>query len=117
MGRGEGADTLELRKRALIVESTLNRVAFQADWQNLRAATAWVGSTARTAQQYKPWLLLVAPLAGLLVARSARRPEGMLRRLLSVLKWIRPLVSLWGSLAAVTGGSAQPKLSPADGRR
>ncbi len=96
---GNEIDKLQLRKRALVLESSLNRLTLAAQWQNLHTATAWVEPAAQTFRQVRPWLLLLAPLAGLLVARNSPRPAGLLRRLLSVVKWARALWGAWESLS------------------
>jgi hypothetical protein len=97
----EALDELQARKRALVLESSLNRLALQADWEDVRAAAGWMGSASRAFRQVRPWLLLLAPLAGLLVARASGQPRGLFRRLLSVLRWVRPLLGAWGGLKGV----------------
>ncbi len=92
---GDEIATLQARKRALVLESTLNRVVWEAEWQNLRAATAWTRSAGQACRRVVPWLLLLAPLAGLVVARGSGQSRGLFSRLLSVLRWVRPLLGAW----------------------
>jgi len=93
VGRKELAN-LQLRKRTLVLESTLHRAVLETEWQNLQGATAWARSARQTFRQARPWLLLLAPLAGLLVARGSAPPLRPQRRFLSVLKWLRTLLSI-----------------------
>ena len=71
-GRKE-LDKLNLQKQALLVESSLNRVALQAEIRSLRSATSWVREATSVSRELGPLLVLLAPLAGFLVARGARR--------------------------------------------
>jgi hypothetical protein len=97
-GRQE-LDQLALEKQVLVAESGVNRLAVQAELQNLRSATAWVSGVARWPR--KPGLLLVlAPLAGFLLARVSRREDSRFKRVLAVAKWIGPLYRLWKSFSA-----------------
>ncbi len=91
----DALDELQVRKRALVLESNLNRLTLQAEWQNVRAAAGWMGSAGRTFRQARPWLLLLAPLAGFLVARGSGQSRGLFSRLLSVLRWVRPVLGAW----------------------
>lgn len=94
-GRAE-IKRLQMHKRALLIESSMNRLTLLAEWQNVRDRTAWVNDTAHICRQFRPWLLLAAPLAGVLAAQAVRPTAGgILSRLLSALKWIQPLWSVW----------------------
>lgn len=93
-------DDLQLRKQALVLESDLNRLALDAEWQHLRAASTWMGEAAQIHSQVRPWLLLLAPLGGILAARGVRHSKGMLGRLLAAVKWIRPLWAAWKTFSA-----------------
>ena len=92
----EALAELELRKRTLLLESHLNRLTLQAEWQDIQNATAWARSAGQIFRRVRPWLLLLAPLAGMLAARRHGRSLGLLSRLLSILRLIRPLVWVWG---------------------
>ena len=105
-------DALQLRKRALLLESELNRLACVAEWSNVRAATAWVGEAAQTWHQFKPWLMLLAPLAGVLAGRGARRPAGAVSRVFTILKWARTLQSIWRHVASTASFAESQKPSP-----
>ena len=99
-GRQE-LEQLRLQKQALVLESSLNRYALRAEYQELRRAAAWISNAARSPRQFTPLLVVLAPLAGFLVARSLRRPESLFKRLVSAAKWIGPLYSLWRSYATL----------------
>jgi len=104
-------DDLEVRKRTLVLESTLNRMAFAAEWQNLRVATDWASQAAQTARQLKPWLPLLAPLAGILAVRGTQKQVGMVSRLFSMLKWARKLRSIWKNVSSATSAFDKPAAS------
>jgi hypothetical protein len=109
---GDEIENLQWRKRALVLESSLHRVALKANWEEVRAATAWARSAGQTFRQVRPWLLLLAPLAGLLAVRNPDHSRGLLTRALSALKWIRPLLGAWERLqSALAEGQTRP---PAD---
>lgn len=92
-------DDLEARKRVLLLESGLNRLKLRSEWRQVRAATAWMSGPARACRLAGPWLLVLAPLAGFLAARTFRRPGSQPGALLRLVRWIGPLYSLWKSLA------------------
>ena len=98
-GRKE-LEQFRLQKQALVLESSLNRHALQAEFQNLRSATAWMSSATRAPRQVAPLLVVLAPVAGFLLVRSFRRPESLFNRLVTAAKWIGPLYTLWQSFSA-----------------
>ena len=93
-------DKLALEKQALVAESGLNRLVFQAELQNLRSATAWVSEAARWPRKAGPLLLVLAPLAGFLLARVSRREDSWFKRAAAAAKWVGPLYRLWKSFSA-----------------
>lgn len=108
-GRQTLAD-LAVRKRALLVESDLNRLKLRSEWQQVRAATAWLSAPAQACRTAGPWLRVLAPLAGLLAARRFRRSESRSGKLLCLVRWIGPLYALWKSFAPASekSGPAPP---------
>ena len=92
LGRKE-LDKLNLQKQALLLESSLNRLALQAEFRNLRSATAWVSEVTRASRGLSPLLLLLAPVAGFLLARGSRQSDSWLGRVVAAVKWIGPLYS------------------------
>ena len=98
-GRKE-LDNLALEKQTLVAESGLHRLTFQAELQNLRSATAWLSEAARWPRKAGPLLLVLAPLAGFLLAKFPRRDDSWFKRVVGAAKWIGPLYTLWKSFAA-----------------
>ena len=91
---------LELRRRELVVQSTLNRLAFVEAWQQLETAWRPVERVVSTVRSARPWLLAVAPLAGFIAARRFRRGGSILTKALGVLRWIQPLLAVWRQFGA-----------------
>lgn len=94
LGRAE-LERLELRKRALILESELNRFAWQVEARNLRGATAWMSEAARMGVRVRSLVLLAAPVAGLLAARLLRPREASPSRFRSLLRSLPTWIALW----------------------
>jgi hypothetical protein len=98
-GRQE-LEELGREKAALITESGLNRAVVQAELQNLGSTFGWVSGATRTSREFAPFLLLLAPLAGFLLARGSRRPASWVKRVVAGLKWLGPLYKLWKSFSS-----------------
>jgi hypothetical protein len=98
-GRKE-LDKLAAQKQALLVESAVNRLVLQAEFQNLRSATAWVDEAVRGPRKLAPLLLILAPIAGFLLVRKSRRSDSWLNRATAALKWLGPLYGLWKRFSA-----------------
>lgn len=98
-GRKE-LDKLALERQTLVAESGLNRLVLQAEFQNLRSATAWVSEATLWPRKVGPLLLVLAPLAGFLLTRVSRRGDSWFRRVSAAAKWIGPLYTLWKSFSA-----------------
>ena len=92
---GQEVGSRQLHKQALILESDLNRLALQAEYQSLRDATVRVSQVTQAWRRLAPWVLLLAPVAGFLTIRSVRQPGSVIGRIGSALKWAQPLYSLW----------------------
>ncbi len=107
-GRRE-IDGLQERKRTLVMESNLNRLTLQAEWRNLQAATAWVNGTARACRQLRPWLALLSPIAGFLIAHGARQPGGALNQFLSAGEWLLRLRSVWKQFSGMRAKAGPEK--------
>jgi hypothetical protein len=96
----EELESLALQKRALVLESGLNRVALQGEVQRLRASTSWAGGLTRgLTRGLTPLLTVLAPLAGVIVARGLTGRRSWLGRLMTVAKWGAPLYRLWKGFA------------------
>ena len=97
---GKELERLAVAKEALLVESGLNRLELQAEYQNLRKATAWVGTLARGSREHAPVLLLLAPVAGFLLARVSTRLGDWFNRVAPSVRWITGLYSWWKTFSA-----------------
>jgi len=64
---------LQLRKKMLLMESELNRLALHAECRRLGEAINWPGRLREAQAQVAPWTLLLAPLVGLALALGLRR--------------------------------------------
>ena len=96
----EELDRLALKKQALLLESDLNRLGLQAELLSLRSAAVWTNAVTRLPRTLTPLLLILAPLAGFLLVRRARRSDSWLSRAANAAKWIGPLYSLWKGFRA-----------------
>jgi hypothetical protein len=111
LGRRE-LEKLSLRKQALLVESGLNRVALQAEVRSLRSATSWVREAAGVSREFAPLLALLAPLAGFLAAKGARRTGSWLGRIVTMTKLVGPIYGLWKRFAPGPKEGQTGKLAP-----
>jgi len=107
MAGRSGTEALSRRKQALIIESNLNRIALQIECENLRAATRPLHQVATVAHRMGPWLLPLAPLAGLLAARFLRKRSGLLDTAVSLLRSLPPVLALWHHFRRTSGGQDQ----------
>jgi len=71
---GRELKNLELRRRELVLQSTLNRLTMRAELQNLQTALRPADRIVSLIRTLRPWLLLRAPLAAL------RRTQPSLQR-------------------------------------
>ena len=102
LGRKELAK-LDRQKQTLVLESDLHRLALRAEIQSLHSATAWMGEATSLSRELSPLLVVLAPLAGFLLARGSRRADSWLSRLITLAKWVAPLYRLWKSFTARRG--------------
>ena len=111
MSGGRELNRLELRRRELVLQSTLNRLAIMQELQNVQAALRPAERVVSSIRAARPWLLLLAPLVGVFAARSLRSSGSGFARLLGMLKYVRPLLAVWRQLS--TPGSDGASESPA----
>src|SRR6266566_566442 len=86
---------LELRRRELLLRSTLNRLAIRVELQNVQTALRPAERLLGTVRAARPWLLVLAPLAGIFAARGLRGNDSVFWKLMGVLKWVQALLALW----------------------
>ena len=97
----EELDSLNVQKQALLLESSLNRLALQGEMQRWRSTAGWVSAATHAPRKLTPLLLPLVPLAGFLLARGFRRSGSRLSWLLAAVKWVAPLYQLWRTLTPV----------------
>ena len=105
LGRKELTE-LDLQKQALVLESGLNRLTLQAEVQSLRSATSWVNDVTGASRELAPLLVVLAPIAGFLMARtvfSSRRSDAKIPARLS------PGVSINPYLRATSTPTSSPR--------
>ena len=95
---GKELKGLELRRRELVLRSTINRLAISVELQNVQTALRPADRIFGLVRAARPWLLVLAPLAGIFAARSLRNNGSVFSKALGVLKWIQPLLVLWKQL-------------------
>jgi len=98
-GRGE-LNNLAAQKQTLLVESSLNRLVLRGDWQNLRSSAAWIKAARGETGGLLAAMLVLAPLAGFLLARSPGRSGSWLSRATAVARWAARLYDLWTRFSA-----------------
>lgn len=60
---------LESRRRDLLVRSEVNRRLMALEWANVRVQGWWIEAGAGLARRARPFLMVLAPLAGFWVVR------------------------------------------------
>lgn len=91
---GKEASELRERKRALILESSLNRLRFQAELQNLRSAYSRSTEVLRAPGKFLGVLAVAAPAAGLLLGSGAPRGS-LLKWAMRAVKWAPAVYQVW----------------------
>ena len=103
---------LELRRRELVLQSTINRLAMREELQNLQTALHPAERIVNSVRAVRPWLLVLAPLAGIFAARSLRHNGSGFSKAMAVLKCLQPLLVLWKQFAS-PATKAAPETAPA----
>ena len=93
---------LELRRRLLVAESELNRMALRQHWADLHDQTRWIGELREerraSGTSGVPWLTVAAPVAGLLAARALLKRGTVVGRVSGLFKLAAvayPIVRAW----------------------
>src|SRR6266496_738481 len=92
---GKALRGVELPGRDLALQSTINGWAMRVELQNLHTALHPAERIVGSLRAVRPWLLLLAPLAGIFAARSLRGNGSGFSKLMAVLKCLQPLLALW----------------------
>jgi len=116
---GKELKGLELRRRELVLRSTINRLTIRLELQNVQVALRPAERIVGLVRAARPWLLVLAPLAGIFAARSLRNNGAGFSRALGVLKWIQPLLVLWKQFRSPSAEAAPgtPPATPVPGAR
>ena len=112
MFRGRELKSLELRRRELVLQSTLNRLTLKAELQHLQTALHPAERIVGSLRAVRPWLLLLAPLAGIFAARSVRGNGSGFSKLIAALKLLRPIMALWKQFRSPSS-NGEPETPPA----
>src|SRR6266516_5010934 len=109
---GKELKGLELRRRELVLRSTINRLAIGVELQNVQIALRPAERIVGLVRAARPWLLVLAPLAGIFAARGLRKNSSGFSKALGVLKRIQPLLALWKQFRTPSVEAA-PEIAPA----
>ena len=113
MPGGRELKQLELRRRELVLQSSLNRLAVRTELRNLRASIEPVQRVAASVRSVRPWLTLLAPLAGMLISRRAKSNGSIVSKAFGILKWTQALIGIVRQFKAHSNGAAsEPKPEP-----
>jgi len=84
---GKQMTALQLRKKALLLESDLNRLRLRAEIAQLGEAADLMRNFKGLGERIGPWATTLAPLAGIVTALGLRRSSegmGFLRKTLTI---------------------------------
>jgi len=92
--------TLQLRKQALLLQSGLNRLTIQFEFERLRQLGSLLGVMNGGSGGLKRWALALAPMAGVAAALGFRRSRKALGSLATLITIIKPLIRFWRTSVA-----------------
>lgn len=93
---GKAFRELNEQKRALVLESELNRMLLRAEAENIRKATVQFDQALKSARQVSSWIVPALSVAGLVAGRSlGGQRRGPLRLLRPVLSLATTAWMLW----------------------
>ena len=102
---GKAFRELSEHKKALVLESGLNRMVLRAEAENIRKATVQFDQALKSARQFSSWLVPALSVAGLLAGRSlGGERRGALRLLRPVLSLATTAWMLWRRKKPATAG-------------
>ncbi len=100
MSQVDPIESLRLRKQALLIESSLNRLDLCREAEAVQAHFSWLTEPADSAREHTPLLAALAPLAGMFAShllRSRRPGNSKLNLLIDTVRIGWPL---WRQFAA-----------------
>jgi hypothetical protein len=95
----------------LVLRSTINRLTIRVELQHVQSALRPAERIVSLVRAARPWLLVLAPLAGIFAARGLRSNGSGFSKALGVLKWIQPLLVLWKQFRS-PAAEAAPETAP-----
>ncbi|HLP77777.1 MAG TPA: YqjK family protein [Candidatus Paceibacterota bacterium] len=93
MPGGKELKQLELRRRELVLESALNRLALRTDMEQIQTALRPAEHAIHFIRAVRPWLPLLTSLARVWLVR--RNNGSGFSRIVRIANCIQPLLSLW----------------------
>jgi hypothetical protein len=97
---------LELRRRELVLQSSINRLAIRVEVQNLQTALRPAERVVSSVRAARPWLLVLAPLAGILAARTVRHNGSGFSKAMGVVRLLQQLLALWNQFRSPSAEAA-----------
>jgi hypothetical protein len=91
MAGRQKSGSLSERKRALLIESDLNRLMLRMEFENIRQATARLDHFMSAGRRVVPWLLPIMSAGGWVAARVARKRAHLFSAAGVALKLLVPL--------------------------
>jgi len=91
----QGLNELQLRKRALLLESELNRLAFRVESERLREVGSWANRLASVGSVIRSWTPLLGTVAGIAVMLGPRGRSSRFGKLSQAILFIKPLMEFW----------------------
>jgi len=86
---------LELRRRELVLQSTLNRLTIQTELLQVRTALQPAERIVGSIRAVRLWLWLLAPLAGIFAVRGVRGNGSGFSKLLALARCLQQFLALW----------------------
>lgn len=103
-------EELATRKRLLKIESELNRQALSTEISRLRESAAKAQTLLSSVRSFYPVLLVLAPIAGYFLSRTAETHRSV-GRVLQIWRWARSLRPLWARCREFMSGGTGDKTS------
>src|SRR5262249_27727436 len=97
---GRQITELELQKKALLLESSQNRLRLRSDFAQLRSRTTVLETLASAGSKLGPWAMTLGAVAGLLGAAGLRRASHSTGIVGKVLAVVPVAIRLWRGFRA-----------------
>jgi hypothetical protein len=77
----------DARKRLLVLQADLHRIALRAEWTNARSRLSWLGNIRDKVRSVSPWLAASTAVLGLLAAGRWRKLALWAPTVLAAWRW------------------------------